>query len=308
MKCFSLRPFIALVTFIIGISVVAFWFFRTNSEQITNAVIAQSKDEPATNKSAWKTFLSFSNQDLRKLDRQQKDKLHETVDALVGKTTDTGDLRLISKISNERGQFNYILIGESPLLTIPGNSGLRIQLFNPEGKRLNSISFDSGWRIDLTDIEIKYSPEIEREIIVVGSEPVINGRDVAKQYYALIDEEILLIRLEDSKGQPIRNVYGAPNYIIGLNKTGRSAEEWQKALESNDTAEVLAALSWLNGTHWNPQQNQTEKFYESINEAKLVEKVRSDNNTKERINTLSQSKNLWFKDAVNLSIKYEYYR
>lgn len=308
MKCFKLRPFIALLTFIVGVSIVAFWYFRPKADQTSNFITEQnSNSKPIVNESAWQKFLSFEHKDLRNLDSEEKDKLQTAIYTLIGKTTETEFLRLISKVTNDRGRENYLLIGESPLFSIPGNSGLWIKVFDTDGKLLNSMSFDTGWRIELKDIKVKYSKEIQREIIEVGSEPVINGRDVAKQFYALIGKEILLIRLEDSKGNAIRNVYGAPNYIIGLNRTKRSTNEWQSKLESNDKAEILSALSWLNGIHWNPAKQQTENFYEDINEAKTVEEIRTREIVKEKINKMLQSENIWLKDAARLAMEVEYY-
>jgi acylphosphatase len=308
MKYLKSSPLIALLTFILGVSLVAFWYFRPKADQI-NSFIAeqQSKNEPNVNESAWEKFLSFENKDLRNLDSQDKDNLQTAIFTLIGKTTDTEFLRLISKVTNEQGRENYLLIGESPLFSIPGNSGLWIKIFNSEGKLINSLSFDTGWRIELKDIKVKYSKAIQRKVIEVGSEPVINGRDVTKQFYALIGKEILLIRLEDSKGNAIQNIYGAPNYIIGLNKTGRSVGEWESALQSEDTAEILSALSWLNGVHWNPSKEQTENFYENINEANLVEKVRASQIVEEKISELLRSENTWLKDAAKLAVKVEYY-
>jgi hypothetical protein len=206
--------------------------------------------------SAWQTLLSFENQDLKILQEQKKKFLQNAIDEFVGKTTDFAFPRLLSQISNAKNEKFYLLIEELPLLTIPGNCGLRIYLFDLNGKQLKKLSFDSGWRISLTDINIRYSNKIGRELIEVGSEPVINGRDVAKQYYALIDRDILLIRLEDSRGQLVSNLYGAPNYTIGTNRTGLAAEERKSWLKSNDTAEILASLTWLSGKHLNPNKLQ----------------------------------------------------
>lgn len=309
MKKINLKILVGIITFIIGISVASFWYLNLNNQQVqSNSIFTKVDDRSSVNNSAWQTFISFENQDLKKLDWKQKDELQKAIDALVGNSTDTGDLILISKISNEKGELNYMLLGEKPLLIIPGDSGLRIQLFNLEGTLINSLSFASGWRIGLKDIKVNYSNKIKREVIEVSSEPVINGRDVAKQFYALVGKEILLIRLEDSKGQIIRNVYGAPNYVIGLNKKGFSVDEWERMLETNDIAELLATLSWLNGVHWNPAKQQTENWFEDINEATLAEKVRSREGVKEKIKKLAQSKNNWIKDSIQLAQKVEYNR
>jgi hypothetical protein len=149
--------------------------------------------------------------------------------------------------------------------------------------------------------------EIGREVLEVSSRPVINGRDVAKQYYALIGEKVLLVRLEDGGGNLIRNIYGTPNHTIGLTLTGRSANEWEKALESNDVAEVLATLTWLSGTHWNPRNPSPEYAHEEMREAQLADYIRSRKGVKLMLKKLTQSENTWVQNAAQLAIKVEYY-
>ena len=128
-------------------------------------------------------------------------------------------------------------------MTIPGNCSLRIFIFSSEGQLLNSIIFPSGYRIELKNIKVVSKPEIGRKVIEVESEPVINGRDITKQYYALIGDKILPIRLEDSRGEIVQNDYTSSDHTIGLTLIGRSAEQWKQSLESKDIAEILAALT-----------------------------------------------------------------
>ncbi|MDQ3749478.1 MAG: hypothetical protein M3367_10790 [Acidobacteriota bacterium] len=157
MKYFSLRPIVALSTFIIGISVVAFWYFNSRNNQTVSIPesLPQMQKETNVNMSAWQILLSFENQDLKVLQEQKKKILQNAIDEFVGKTTDFAFPRLLSQISNAKNEKFYILIEELPLLAIPGNCGLRIYLFDLNGKQLKKLSFDSGWRIFLTDS--KYS-------------------------------------------------------------------------------------------------------------------------------------------------------
>ncbi|MDQ3749477.1 MAG: hypothetical protein M3367_10785 [Acidobacteriota bacterium] len=119
----------------------------------------------------------------------------------------------------------------------------------------------------------------------------------------------MLIRLEDSKGQLIRNIYGAPNYTIGINETGLSAEERKSLLKSNDTAETLASLMWLSGKHLNPNklQNYSAKYDENIAEAKLANETRSLSEVKATLQKLKNSNNYWLQNAANLALDVEYY-
>ena len=309
MKRFTLRLFIALLTFSIGVSIAAFGYLHPKLPHAPNPpVLAQNPKPSDANISAWQVLLSFENQDLRKLDQKSRVELQKAIDTLVGKRENELLIpRLISKIANAQGQVSYALIEESPLLTIPGECGIRVHVFSLEGKLLNTSAFSSGWRITLTEMQLKYMPEIGREALEVSSKPVINGRDVAKQYYALIGEKALLVRLEDSGGQLIRNIYGAPNHTIGLTLTGRSAKDWEKALESNDVAEVLATLTWLNGIHWDPRTPAAE-YNEEMGEARLADDVRSREGVKVAIRRLMQSENTWVRNAAELAAKVEYYR
>ena len=310
MKRFTLQLFIALLTFTIGVSIAAFGYFSPNLFHTAySPVLAQNPKSSEADTSAWQLLLSFENQDLKKLDQKSRVDLQKAIDNLVGKRKNELLLpRLVSKISNAQGQIIYALVEESPLLTIPGECGIRVHIFSLEGKLLSSSAFTSGWRITLTEMKFKFMSEIGREVLEVSSEPVINGRDVAKQYYALIGEKVLLIRLEDSGGQLIRNIYGTPNHTIGYTLNGRSAKEWEKALESNDTAEILATLTWLGGIHWNPQNPLPEYAHEEMSEARLADDVRSREGVKIELRRLMQSENTWVKSAANLAAKVEYYR
>lgn len=256
---------------------------------------------------AWMTLLSFENRDISNIDQSQARKLGEAIDVLVGKRENQFLFpRLISKISDRVGEKTYVLVEESPLITIPGNSGLSVHVFTLDGSLLKSSVFLTGWRIGLTDIRISYLSQIGRSGLDVSSEPSVNGRDIAKQFYALIDDQVLLIRLEDKRGHLIRNVYGAPNHTFGLTIAGRSAAEWEKTLKSTDTAQVLATLTWLSGGHLNPKDSVPDFDHENMVEAQLAEAVRARNGVKAALKQLSASKNKWVREAAKLASKTEY--
>jgi hypothetical protein len=200
-----------------------------------------------------------------------------------------------------------LLIEEYPLLSIPGESRIYVHEFSLEGNLLNSSGFSSGWRIGLTDMEVTHIPEIGRKVLVVNSLPSINGRDVAKQYYALIGEKVTLIRLEDSNGRLIRNHYGFAGHPIGPTMSGRSAEEWEKALKSDDIADQLAVLMWLGGGHWNIHKYVPEYGRGDWDEDQRTDEVRSGKVFKEVQRRMSLSENVWVQTATELALKPEYY-
>ncbi|MFL6335844.1 MAG: hypothetical protein ACJ754_21250 [Pyrinomonadaceae bacterium] len=216
--------------------------------------------------------------------------------------------RLVSKISNAQGQTRYALIVESPLLSIPGESRLQVHIFNTEGHVLSFSNFSSGWRIDVTGVEVEYAPEVKRGVVVVSSQPVINGRDVVKQFYALIGDQVILIRLEDSRGQLVRNEYGAFDHPIGPSIDSRKVEDWEVALESDDVAEELSALTWLGGLHWDPRKPQPTYPHEELTESRTAYELHSRGRVKVALEKLLRSDNRWLRSAAELSSIVEYYK
>ena len=313
MPRFSLHLLMALLTFILGVSIAALGYLRpTLPGAPERPVSRQSLESPSTNLQAWQVLLSFEGRDLRNLDRESADRLRRAIEALLGNRS-AGEHsilspRLVSKLSNGQGQIRYALIEEYPLLTIPGRSRIYAHVFDGEGGLLSSSDFNGGHRIFLTGMEVTYSPEIGREILVVNSQPAINGADIARQYYALVGEQILLIRLEDSGGRLVRNTYSAPGHTIGVTLTGRSAEEWVSALKSSDVAEVLATLTWLSGTHLNPRKPEPDYSHEEMREARLADKVRSREAVRTVLDTLTQSGNAWVRSGAELTKTVEYNR
>jgi hypothetical protein len=73
-----------------------------------------------------------------------------------------------------------------------------------------------------------------------------------RHVYTLIDESPVLIRLEDGRGALRPNDYRGDVFRVGESVPDRRPEEWERALESPDLAEVLRTLLWLGGEHDHP--------------------------------------------------------
>ncbi len=98
-------------------------------------------------------------------------------------------------------------------MCIPGQSSARITVIDENGKRVNQTVFSTGWRIDVVNAE-RIDPISQTGLFfAINSQNEINGRDVAKQYYAIIDDETFLLRIEDSNGNSLMN--GNKNHMIG---------------------------------------------------------------------------------------------
>src|SRR5262249_59297628 len=109
--------------------------------------------------------------------------------------------------------------------------------------------FETGWRVDLVDASIEYSKDLAADLIILHTAPVINGRNVAKEYFAVNGDRLRLIRLEDDKGRLVQNEYIFPNFEIGVTPGVKTLNEWIGLIESQDKADVLSALTFLGGRH-----------------------------------------------------------
>jgi len=154
-----------------------------------------------------------------------------------------------------KNDFSELGLGEQPFkvaqsrVIIPGGSSACLQLFDAAMNSINSWSFQVGWRPSLLDATIEYSNEFARDLIVFHTAPVINGRNITKEYFALGNDRLRFIRLENDKGELARNEYVFPNYEIGIAPDAHTVEQWSALLESKDKADVLSALVFLGGKH-----------------------------------------------------------
>jgi hypothetical protein len=110
--------------------------------------------------------------------------------------------------------------------------------------------------------------------IIILTRPVINRRDIARQYYALHNDNAVLVRLESSDGSMTRNRYTTSNHQIGPTVEERSVEEWEAALHSADDVELLLALMWIGGIHDDPATPGNPGVRPNWGEGGSVEQVR----------------------------------
>jgi hypothetical protein len=299
MKQIGSRVLTAALTFTIGVTVGTFRnppHSRSFVELAPNTVLRQAQMK------AWESLLSFEGRDLRTLHEQESPVLQGAINSLTGVSQNQFLVpRLFSSVTNSSGEPRYVLVQESPLVSIPGSCGLRISVFSSEGNQLDSSEFDSGWRIALGSMRFMRVEGLDGDILEVESHQFINGRDVAKQYYALVGRRMLLIRLEDSERRLIQNTYSSPNHTIGLTRFGLSAENWEEMLRSNDRAEVLAALTWIGGVHLDVSEREPDYIHEEITEALVAADLQSRENVKTVVKQLSRSDHQWIRNAARLT-------
>ena len=198
-------------------------------------------------------------------------------------------------------EVRYVVFSGQHIYMIPGTSSASILLLSATGAEIGSWSFSTGWRIDIQSASISFDDKLQAQVITISTAPVINGRDVAKQYFAFVDDKLYFIRMEDRKGKLIRNHYLSPNLTLGGDLPAKDVASWSALLESGKLPLRLAALTYLSGTHMNPDRPRTEVTSESVEDAKVARAFREAISTKKRIADYRQSDYGWLKEAADLA-------
>ncbi|HXQ70752.1 MAG TPA: hypothetical protein VN844_09705 [Pyrinomonadaceae bacterium] len=249
----------------------------------------------------WEVLLSFENQDLEGLSKESRAKVTVAANAVTGQQ-EVADSHffipaLFRTISNTAGEKQYILVEDGALTNIPDQSRMRVHLFDANGRILSSDNFGAGWRTVLTGFRVRKVSVLNSEALVVDTDYCFGGSP-GQQYYAVVGNRLMLVYLEQD-GRFEANGYSHRNQTIGplLN---RSADDWEKALGSVHEAEVLSALLWLGGDHWN---GQPPPYNEDEAEAKKVSSLRSRDAVRKRLLALSESDNWWIKPAATSALE-----
>jgi hypothetical protein len=204
------------------------------------------------------------------------------------------------RLSTDRGM-RFVLFQGEHITSIPGVSSAHVFLFDFSGRLVGQSSFSTGWRIDIHDAALSTDKVKNENLIRINTAPVINGVDIRTQYYAIIDDALALVRLEDSSGACIQNDYAAPNHTIGPNAIRRSESEWIRALSDARPAEVLRTLVWLSGHHSRPIENPGNIHIETYEDATLHLKVRMNPKTKFLLESLAANPDSWIADAIQIA-------
>jgi hypothetical protein len=208
------------------------------------------------------------------------------------------------KFNTPKNETRYLIFSGQHIFTIPGTSSASIILLSASGAEIGSWSFSTGWRIDIKSASTSFDDKLHTQLITVSTAPVINGRDIAKQYFALVDDKLYFIRMEDSNGRLIRNNYLSPNHTLGGSLPSKDLTGWTSLLESPELPLRLTALTYLTGAHMNAGGPRTDVASDSVEGAKLAKLARAfraADSTKKHIEDYRQSDNAWLKEAADLA-------
>lgn len=202
------------------------------------------------------------------------------------------------RVTNEHGEARLVLFQGWPLDTIPGGSSARIFVLDGEGRALTQTEFQTGYRITIDDASWLQDSGHGFPCVLVYSGSVINGSDIARQYYAFLDETFALVRLEHSNGKLVRNEYCWPDHTIGPGVPERTPQEWEAALRSPNRAEVLHCLVWLGGKHCDLLHRDVRQEGEPRRDAERVLATRGRSGVQSVVEALTRSEDRWVREAA----------
>ena len=157
----------------------------------------------------WRDLLSFEGKDLQALDRTSQRRFIHLVQAVLPEYEDRLYIPYcVGRFDSQGDLSRFVLAEGQPLFMIPGESRARIHLFDMKGRHLSSTVFSTGRRIDLDGARITEDSSFGSSLVEISSHSVIGGDDVSRQFYGLVGNDVVLVRLEDSRGRRVRNDYG----------------------------------------------------------------------------------------------------
>ena len=156
----------------------------------------------------WREFITHEGQDLHALDGMNRQRFGHLLETLL--PAEDG-LRYgpycLGRFDRPGDSSRFVLVMGQPLFIIPGESRVRIHIFDMKGRHLSSTAFSTGWRINLKGARIIANAGSGSSQIEISTQLVIGGRDISRQVYGLIGNEVVLLSLQDSTGRMLRHAY-----------------------------------------------------------------------------------------------------
>jgi len=255
----------------------------------------------------WKELSAYEGENLQQLDELSVDNLLDLLERFFpeySQSSSITDPYYVWRVYVQKKTLRYVIVDGEQLQRIPGASRACITLFDETGKLIRSDEFSTGWRIDIEGMVKMQDSIIGVPVIVILTRPVISGRDIARQYYALYNDNTVLVRLENSDGSITRNRYTTNNHVIGPTVKERSVEEWEAALHSTHEVETLLALMWIGGIHDDPVKPGdygTRPYWGESKYVKQVHHLRGLELVQETLSWLMKSSNQWIREAAELA-------
>jgi hypothetical protein len=267
-----------------------------------------------------RSLETYAGKDLRKLDERSLQELRGRLEALTGDKPEKNEGRSFEPWWVKpfaAGSAAWVFLEAYPGYDVPDTSGVRVHVFDKNWKRLVKQSFPTGYRFFLTEVTVNRENPLTQDLLVAwvtpsgpfirfqGGQmrPAFEQGDFQRQYYAVLSEQVVMVRLEDDKGQLARNHYRWTAPPKGPPVPTRTINEWVRSLRSPNAAEQLSTLVWLSGMHLpSTVTRQADVSQENVADSKLFEAVRDSEETRKALRELVNSGNFWVQEYARLAL------
>jgi hypothetical protein len=262
----------------------------------------------------------YAGRDLRKLGTNELASFQGEVKARTGVTLgvkvgwDSLESWLLAPY--ETSKTAWVMVEAYPGYDVPDVSSVQLHFFDKSWAHICSESFPTGYRMRLDEVKVEKRKELGNPVIMAKTistgpfitspgpkRPAFEQGDFQRQYYALLQTNLFLVRMEDNEGVLVRNHYRWRIPPKGPPVPARTKEEWIGGLNSSNVVEQLSTLVWLTGSHlsskWERRPDHNE---ESVEDSKLFESVSTDPRTAAALERLKKDKNKWVQDYATLGV------
>lgn len=189
-------------------------------------------------------FKSFAGRDLSQLSDEERETLGTITRELHEELNQIWDNRnwLVAEVASAHRK-RYLLLQGSVFYCTDVDCIVLPYLFSSTGELISHTPVNLGYEITLEDASVVSNPVFpEITILRLDTCPMIHlsSTPVRQQYYGIIGDEMVLLRLEDSEGN-FRNNF----YRVGPEPTQRTETQWLSGLRDPNPIEVLRSLNWL---------------------------------------------------------------
>ena len=250
--------------------------------------------------------------DLRRLPEDVRDQVIGALRTLAGKDEywrDPGDGAPHRVYRVNSGAVRWVLVVSYEGFEVPGVSWLAAHLFDADWRQISVANFPTGYRISLFDVWQERVLALPDPVLAVRLGSIGSFGDFTyrqRQYYAVRDDRLALVRIENEGGAATRGSFAAAHPWTGPEPLRRTTAQWIESLSSPNTADVLETLTWLGGRHLpadKPRQANVNE--ESVEDSKAWESVRDDPRTRSALDALAKSPDRWIREAAALVLRTE---
>lgn len=264
---------------------------------------------------AWQKLLALKNQDLYQLKNQNK-RIERLANLIIPYRNDRRfNPRFFWSVTTPGNEKRLVLVDFQDGMTIPGRAVHDLYFFDEAGNLLGTSEVQTGWRQWNNSARIIRKDEMGLSLLEISAIGLgFTSYRSTRQFYALLEDRAVLVRLKDDKAVTTRNSYGCEYPAFGPPLLRRDADAWAKALASSDTVEVLQALMWLGGHHVTLEELEDDKSLpddwkmiqcpkEAAADTRLFLAVRARDDVRQTLERLTKSSNDWVRQAAELAVK-----